>query len=94
MSLKHMHILDIINNMDPYTEACNITKRNKILDNRKFTFTNNENNYDIICPFCKTVVGYNNLKTHTKGKKHRIGVTIWLNQHSTNYDHDNVLQIG
>ena len=89
-----MCILYITNDMDPYTEACNVTKRNKILDNRKFTINNNENTYDIICPFCKTVVGYDNMRNHEKGKKHAIARTMWYNQNSTDYDHENVLQIG
>ena len=90
-----MTLLYIINNMDPYTEACNNAKRAKVLDNRKYTTENNTNCYDIICPYCKTTVSYSNFKNHeSKSKKHAIAKTMWYNQHSTNYDHENVLQIG
>ena len=80
--------------MNPYTIISNSMKRAKILDNRKYTSENNPNTYNFECPFCKTCVGYENIRNHEKGKKHSISRTIWYNEHSTNYDHENVLQIG
>ena len=81
--------------MDLYTEACNNMKRAKILDNRKYTTENNPNSYDIVCPYCKTTVSYSNFRSHeSKSKKHSIARTMWYNEHSTDYDHENVLQIG
>ena len=79
---------------DPYTIQANNMKRAKVLDNRKFTIGNNPNTYDFVCDLCKTCVSYENIRNHGKGKKHLISLTMWYNEHSTNYDHENVLQIG
>ncbi len=80
--------------MDPYTIQANNMKRAKVLDNRKFTTENNPNTYDFVCDICKTCVSYDNIRNHPKGKKHRIGLTMWYNQNTSTCDEENVLQIG